>query len=139
MRMKTAALLFVLGSFHSTPALGAEPIWTDVKEEEEITITVNQEDGATLDLIIWLVVVDGRGYIRTRDTSWGAEMERDPNVSLRIAGRDYPVRVSAVSEGTLYDRVNAAYTEKYGMMSDALLAMWRPFGGAWRIYQAEGR
>jgi len=79
------------------------------------------------------------GLARCISICWRTEIERDPNVSLSIAGRDYPVRVSAVSMGTLYDRVNAAYTEKYGMMSDALLAMWRPFGGAWRIYQAEGR
>ncbi len=139
MRTKTATLLFVLSSFHSAPILGAEPKWSDINGEKETTITVNQEDGTTRELTIWFAVVDGRGYIRTWDSSWRVEMERDPNVSLRIAGRDYPVRVSAVTEGALYDRVNAAYTEKYGMMSDALLAMWRPFGGAWRIYQAEGR
>ena len=139
MRKKTATLLFVLGLFHSAPILGAEPKWSDITGEEEITITVNQGDGTARDLTIWFVVVDGQGYIRTRDTSWRAEMERDPNVSLRIAGRDYPVRASAVAEGALYDRVNAAYTEKYGVMSDAFLATMRPFLGAWNIYQADSR
>ena len=139
MRTKTATLLFVLCLSHSAPILGAEPKWSDINGEEEITITVNQEDGTTRELTIWFAVVEGQGYIRTRDTSWRVEMERDPNVSLRIAGRDYPVRVSAVAEGALYDRVNAAYTEKYGMMSDVFLATMRPFLGAWNIYQADGR
>jgi hypothetical protein len=139
MRTKTAALLFVLCLIHSAPILGAEPKWSEINGEEEIAITVNQEDGATRELTIWFAVVDGQGYIRTRDTSWRVEMERDPNVSLRIAGRDYPVRVSAVAEGALYDRVNAAYTEKYGMMSNVVLATMRPFLGAWNIYRADSR
>ena len=56
-------------------------------------------------------------------------MERDPDVSLRIAGRDYPVQVGDVAEGALYNRVNTAYTEKYGMMTDVLLATMRPLLG----------
>ncbi len=139
MRTKTATLLFVLSSFHSAPILGAEPKWSDINGEKETAITVNQEDGTTRELTIWFAVVDGRGYIRTWDSSWRIEMERNPDVSLRIAGRDYPVRVSAVAEGALYDRVNAAYTEKYGMTRNMFLALMRPFLGAWNIYQADGR
>ena len=139
MRAKIATLLFVLSLFHSAPTLGVEPKWSELNGEEEITITGNQEDGTTRELIIWFAVVDGQGYIRTRDTTWHREIERDPNVSLRIAGRDHPVRVSAVVEGALYDRVNAAYTEKYGVMSDVVLAVMRPFQGTWNIYRADSR
>ena len=139
MLTKTTTSLFVLCLFYSTPILGAEPRWSEIDGEEEITITVNQEGGTTRELTIWFAVVDGQGYIRTRDTSWREEIEREPNVSLRIAGDDYPVRVSVVSKGGLYDRVNAAFTEKYGLMSDMLLATMRPFLGAWNIYRADSR
>ena len=139
MRTQTATLLFVVSSFHSAPIHAAEAKWSEIHGEKEITITVNREDGTTQELIIWFAVVDGRGYIRTWDSSWRAEVERDPEVSLRIAGRDYPVRVSAVAEKALYDRVNAAYREKYGLMSDVLLVATRPFLGAWKIYRADSR
>ena len=95
MLTKTTASLFVLCLFYSTPILGAEPRWSEINGEEEITITVNQEGRTTRELTIWFAVVDGQGYIRTRDTSWREEIEREPNVSLRIAGDDYPGRCPA--------------------------------------------
>lgn len=139
MRTKPATLLFTFCLFYSTPAPGVEPGWSEVGGEEEITIAVNQQDGTTRELTIWLAVVDGQGYIRTWDTDWRTEIERDPNVSLSIAGRDYPVRVSAVADRELFDRVNAAFTKKYGMMRSVGLAVMRPFLGSWHIYRADRR
>jgi len=139
MGTKTAALLFVLCSIHSASILAAEPKWSEISGEREITITVNQEDGTTRELIIWFAVVGGEGYIRTRNTSWRAEIERDPSVLLRIGGDYHPIRVRAVAKGALYDQVNAAFTEKYGILSDVFLAAMRPFLGAWNVYRVGSR
>ena len=140
MRKETAVLLFALCLFPSAPVPGAELNWSEIAQEEETTIIVDQEDGVRSEITIWFAVIDGRGYIRTReDMSWRAEIRRDPNVSLRFDGRDYPIRVSVVADGALYESVNAAYTEKYGLMSDVILAMMRPFLGPWIVYRADSR
>lgn len=139
--MRTCVTIFALALAVAEPsaARGAAPNWAEVADEQEIVALIPQEDGTTREVTIWLAVVDGQGYIRTRNTSWRSDLERDPNLALRIAGADYPVRVVPVKDPALHDRVNAAFTEKYGVTPHIFLGIMRPFLGPWNAYRVEAR
>ena len=138
MRIASVALAFALW-LSADGASAVSPDWGGVAGEKEIVITVQQEDGNPRDVTIWLVVVDEQGYIRTRNTSWHDDIERVPDVSLRISGNDYAVRVSRVEEELLIDKVHTAYTAKYGTGPQILLGMLRPFLGSYNVYRVDNR
>ena len=59
-------------------------------------------------------MVGGRGYIRTGDTTWGANVTRDPNVKLVIGDEEYALRADFVEAEDERALVMAAFNEKYG-------------------------
>jgi len=69
---------------------GREPAhaaWSEWKDEQEVFAVVHGEDGKPREVKIWLVVLDDRAYIRTRNTSWKPDLERDPKAALRSRTR----------------------------------------------------
>ena len=59
----------------------------------------SKEDGSERETKVWLVVVDGQGYIRTsQGTTWGGNVERNPDIALRIEGSEYPLRAVFVED-----------------------------------------
>ena len=136
MRLALTAVLFAAALAASDPARAA---WSDFKDEQEILAILHGEDGKPREVKIWLVVLDDQGYVRTRNTSWRPALESDPNAALRIQGKDHPIRAIPVEDPELYDRVNEAYTAKYGVTPHIFLAVMRPFLGAWNIYRVEER
>jgi hypothetical protein len=98
--------------------------WTAVAEEGGPSIVTRDPDGGERVTKLWLVVVDGQGLIRTGDSRWFRNIERDPNVILRIAGYAHPLRAEPVTDESLEKRANAAFREKYGWQ-DRLI---HPFG-----------
>lgn len=101
------------------------PDWNAVAGVEEIFAITTNEDGSVRETTIWLVVVDGQGYIRTsRSTTWGKNVARDPDIVVRIEGTDHPVRVSFIEDERLREQVIRAFREKYGRI-DGLLGIFR--------------
>jgi hypothetical protein len=117
----------------------ANAAWSDFKDEQEIFAIVHGEDGKPREVKIWIVVLDDQGFIRTRNTSWRADLERDPLAALRIKGKEYPIRPVPVKDPELYNRVNEAYTAKYGVTPHVFLSVMRPFLGPWNVYRLEER
>jgi len=136
MRITLTVLMLALAIAHPSAARAA---WSELADEKEIVAVVHGEDGTPREVTIWLAVVDVHGYIRTRNTSWRADLERDPGAVLRIAGTEYPIRVSAVTNPELYDRVSEAFTEKYGVTAHVFLSVARPFLGAYNVYRVDER
>ena len=112
-RMAKALALAVVLVIASAAA--AEPIeWNAVTTEQTVVVLTKEADGAPRETTVWLVVVDGRGYVRTGDTHWHANIARNPEIGVRIAGVDYAVKVEHVTDPALRAKINAAYGEKYG-------------------------
>jgi hypothetical protein len=88
--------------------------WPSVAEERVPTIVTRDPDGAERVTKLWVVVVDGQGLIRTRDSRWFANIERDPNVVFRIGGHAHPLRAEIITDASLEERADAAFREKYG-------------------------
>jgi hypothetical protein len=114
-------LALALGS----AAGAAAPDWTAVAGERDVTVITSNLDGSKRETTAWLVVVDGRGYIRTSaSTRWGGNAVRNPDIALRIAGTEYPLRASLVTETDLRARIQEAFRAKYGWM-DGVLGIFR--------------
>ena len=100
--------------------------WDRYSEEGTVTVLTTNEDGSTRETKVWLVVVEGQGYIRTGKTRWGGNIERNPEIVLRIGETELPLRVEFVTDETERDAVKAALRAKYGF-SDWILS---PFRGS---------
>ena len=132
----TAALAGALAFAAASPARAA---WSEYRDEQEILAIVHGEDGAPREVTIWLVVLDDHAFIRTRNTSWKADLERDAKAALKIRDREIPIRLIPVRDPALFDRVNEAYTAKYGVTPHVFLAVMRPFLGPWNVFRVEER
>jgi hypothetical protein len=138
MRIALTALL-ISAAFAVASAGPARAAWSDYKDEQEIFAVVHGEDGKPREVKIWIVVLDDQGFIRTRNTSWRADLERDPKAALKIKDKEIPIRPVPVKDPELYKRVNEAYTAKYGVVPHIFLAIMRPFLGPWNVYRLETR
>jgi hypothetical protein len=110
-----AFLAVVCLTLMAGPASAAGPDWAAVGDVEEVQVLTTNEDGSPRETTIWLVVLDGRGYIRTsQSTRWGGNAERQPEIALRIEGSEYPLRASFMTDEALREHVVKAFREKYG-------------------------
>jgi len=133
----TTALL--AGALALASAEAARAGWSEFKDEQEIYAIVHGQDGKPREVKIWFVELAQRGYIRTRNTSWRPALESDPKLALKIQGKEHPIRATLVQDPDLYNRVNEAYTAKYGITPHVFLAVMRPFLGPWNVYRVEER
>ncbi len=108
------------GHASGTPASGT-PDWEALADVEEIEVITEDEDGEARETTIWLAVVDGQGFIRTGGSSWGKNVQRNPDVVLRIEGTEYPLRAEFIEDEGLRERVTDTFRAKYGW-SDVLIS-----------------
>ncbi len=102
-------------------ARGEEAIdWDAHAEEQTVTVVTADEDGSARETTVWLAVVDAQGYIRTGGTRWGGNIERNPEIALRIGETELLLRVEFITDEAQRDAVKAAFREKYGF-SDWIL------------------
>ena len=104
-------------------AAAASPDWNAVAATDTVEVITKNADGTLKDTTVWLVVVDGQGYIRTGNTRWWSNIERDHDVALRIEGKEYPLRVELVEDPELRQRVIDAFRAKYGWVDRAMDAI----------------
>ena len=113
------AVLFLLAPVSG--ARGEEAVgWDRYAEEGTIKVITTNEDGSSRETKVWLAVVEGQGYIRTGNTGWGGNVERNPDVTLRIGEIELPLRVEFVTDEAQREAVKAAFREKYGF-SDRIM------------------
>jgi hypothetical protein len=90
--------------------------WTPFQQEDVIHVLTHDEDGALRDTNVWVVVVDGAGFVRTNGSRWLENIQRNPEVQVRVRGYDYLMRAEEVKDGALKERIEDAYKEKYGFV-----------------------
>ncbi len=125
-RILSVCAVFLAVSCASTVSPTAETAldWQSVADVGVPTIVTRDPDGGERATKLWLAVVDGEGLIRTGDSRWFQNIERDPNVVFRIGGYAYPLRAERVDDESLEKRANAAFREKYGWQDRFI----HPFG-----------
>jgi hypothetical protein len=119
------ALTLALALGAAAGARAAEPDWDKLAAVRDIEVITHDEDGDVRETTIWLAVLDGQGFIRTGNSSWGQNLKRNPNdVVLRIEGTEYPLHAEFIENEKLRERVTAAFHEKYGWL-DSLVHLTR--------------
>lgn len=114
-RMSVPFLAFLAVASVAAAQASPAPSWEAVEEVEEVEVLTADEDGAARETTIWLTVLDGQGYVRTSgSTTWGGNVERNSDISLRIEGTEYPLHAVFIEDDELRARVVASFREKYG-------------------------
>lgn len=110
-----ALLVSIVVSIGAGPAGAEEPDWSRMADAETVYVLTRDEDGDVRETKIWMSVVDGTPYIRTsRSSRWGDNIERNPEIVLRVENREYPLLARFVEEADERARIVAAFEEKYG-------------------------
>lgn len=116
------ALVLSLACAGSTGPADRPIDWTSAAEPWSIFIVTEDADGGERATRIWLVEEGGVGAIRTGDTRWRANLDRDPGCRLRLNGVDYPLRAVAVNDPDERRRIDQAFLAKYGWQERWLIA-----------------
>ncbi len=120
MKMLPAAGL-VLGAACATlpvvKAPASELDWEAVSQVGVIEILTSDLDGDLRRTKVWFMRVDGATYLRTSDSRWLANLRRDPDVTVRVQGVDYPQRAQVVEDPRIVDGVQNATRVKYGFQN----------------------
>ena len=111
-------------SFLAIAAAADPPDWSSVADVDTVSVATSNPDGSLRYTTVWLVVIDGRGYLRTGDTTWGANVARDPAITLVIGEQEYALRADFVEADDEHARVMAAFNEKYGW-TDTVIGWFR--------------
>lgn len=120
-----AASALLAATLVGVPAARAKgPDWNALAHVGTIEIVSTEEDGTPRGTMVWLVVFDGEGYIRTGNTHWGKNVERRPDVLARIEKVEYPLRAERVVDPERVQRLESAFREKYGL-SDTVVGVFR--------------
>ncbi len=119
-------------------AAGADgPDWDAVADVKEVHALTSNEDGSSRETTIWFTLLDGQAYIRTsRSTTWGDNVERNPDFVLRIEEGEYPFHAAFISDEAKREKIIASFREKYGRI-DGLLNFVR--GSSVRIMRLDSR
>ncbi len=94
--------------------------WRVADDRWSLHIVTVEPDGDPRVTRIWLAIVDGEGTLRTGDSRWWQNLERDPTGRIRLLGIDYPVRVEFVTRHEEKARIDDAFIEKYGWLERIL-------------------
>lgn len=119
-RAAVAACGFALAA---AGAAGAQD-WGAMAETQVVEVLTQDEDGSDRATKVWIVAVDGRAFIRTAATRWYRNVERDPNIGLRVGEEEFLLRTELVTDAALVERAVAAFREKYGF-TDAFMQILR--------------
>jgi hypothetical protein len=122
-RLLSLSLAFALGL--SPAAALADIDWNAHEEDDTVAVVSHDSDGAPRERTIWLLVLDGQPYIRTGSTTtWGENVLRDPNISLRVGSQEIALRAERVTDAALLARITDAFRAKYGF-GDTLASLLR--------------
>jgi hypothetical protein len=119
-----AAALVATGLLGVGAARAAAPDWEALRSVGTIEIVSTDDDGTPRGTMVWLVVHDGEGYVRTGNTQWGANVEKRPEVLARIEKVEYALRAERVVDPERVAALERAFRDKYGL-SDAVVGVFR--------------
>ena len=123
-RLRVSALAGCIALFAFAAAAGEPPDWDALKDLDTVSVATTNADGSVRYTTVWIVVVGGRGYLRTGNTTWGDNVARNPDVRLVIDDDEYALRVELVEAEDERALVTKAFNEKYGW-SDSMIGWFR--------------
>ncbi len=98
--------------------------WGAIGATDVVVVVTRNQDSSDRETKVWIVVVDDRAYIRTAATRWYGNVERDPDIVLRVGEDEFPLRAVLVADAPLAEHVEGAFRKKYGFW-DAFMEIFR--------------
>jgi hypothetical protein len=96
---------------------------TPYQEDWVVEIITLDPDGERRETKVWVAVLDDAAYVRTNDSRWLANIRRLPDVLLRTRQQEESFGAEVDDDKALYDRVEEAFQEKYGLIQKLMSAM----------------
>jgi len=93
---------------------GGWPDWDSYTDVGIIEILTVDEDGDARESKVWVVLLGGEPFLRTNDSRWLENIRRDPEIGLRIEGREYTGMAEEIEGDEIVDKVDEASRRKYG-------------------------
>ena len=121
-RFMWIAVVAGLACVSGSVAAEGDPVDLQVATERwSVHIMTRDQDGDERVTRIWLAALNGVGVIRTNDSRWWRNLERDRNCRIRVSETDYPARVEFVAEHEEKARIDDVFLEKYGWQERAFI------------------
>jgi hypothetical protein len=98
----------------ASPVAGID--WQLSRDESVVEILTHDEDGDLRETSIWIVSLDGNGYVRTNDSRWLANIRRGSDVTLRLDDEEFSVTARETDDAEIAARVEESFKEKYGFV-----------------------
>ena len=106
------------------PAANQAPDWNLLAKEEIPSLVTVDPDESRRITQVWIANIGQTAYLRTGDSLWFRNLQRDPELELRIGGMSYPCGTQVVMDTTIAANVHEAFRAKYPKRS----AMFRVLG-----------
>jgi hypothetical protein len=113
-KLRVAAALLLVLLLAALPAGAEYPDWQAVADVDVIEVVTTDEDGDLRVSKVWFVLVDGVPYLRTNGSRWLDNLRRDPNLGLRIDGREYDAMAEEIPGDEIVEIVDRTSADKYG-------------------------
>ena len=103
--------------------------WSAIADDQMILVVTTDPEGHRRTTRLWLVVLNGSGYLRTSETPWSQDIEHNPSFLLLAHDVSYPVSATRVPYGTdEHAQVMEAFAEKYGLLGRTVLSFYSLIG-----------
>lgn len=109
----------------SRPLASGPPDWEAIDDQWSLQVVTIDPDGDERVTRIWIAVLDGEGLIRTGESRWWSNLQRDPSIRIRLSGTDRAFRAELVTETADKVRIDQAFLEKYGRWERMLFSQER--------------
>ena len=121
-RAVVAALaLAVVGAACATLPVDTRPAadldWDAHSGVDVIEILTHDPDGELRQTKVWFVRIAGHTYLRTSNSRWLHNIRRDPRMTVRVEGADYPQLAEVVEDPETRQAVEDASNQKYGLQN----------------------
>ena len=110
------AWVLVLGTCAQASAIANPDEWRPFAERDVIEIITRDPDEDLRETKIWIVVLDGTGYIRTNNSRWLANIRRGSPIALRANEWESRVTAVEIDDPALKAKIETAFKKKYGLM-----------------------
>jgi hypothetical protein len=118
-----------LGCATAIPPPTGDPVdWEAVDESWSIQLVTRDEAGDARVTRAWIASLEGHGVMRTGDTHWLHDIQRDPALCLVVEDETHPMLGEVVEDPAEADEIAEVMVEKYGWQKRWLMAV-RPRSG----------
>ncbi len=110
-------LIFFAACLLSVSSASAQvDAWAPFADADVVEIITTDADLDLRETKIWIVVLDGSGFVRTNDSRWLANIRRGSDVAIRTGALELAVTATEVQDTELEDQIELAFKTKYGTM-----------------------